>query len=135
MSKAVGEEQGLIEQLVHFEGYDVLFEYGYPRYKEKGRQSGRALVGQLGANDFLLIGFDTKFRFRPSYGSGHSNAELITVEEGYFDARNQWVRQRFWNGDEVYHSTLRPQGTMLKVHLRPVKSADSGKIRASFEQH
>ncbi|HTF21753.1 MAG TPA: DUF5597 domain-containing protein, partial [Chryseolinea sp.] len=127
--KAVGEEQGLIEQLVHFDGYDILFEYGFPRYKEKGRQSGRALVGQLSANEFLLIGFDSRFRFRPAYGSGYSHAELITVEEGYFDAQNTWVRQRFWNGDEVYHSTLRPQGTILKVRLRPVKAADNGKVR------
>ena len=133
--KAVGEEQGLIEQLIHFEGYDILFEYGYPRYREKGRQSGRALVGQLSTNEFLLVGFDTKFRFRPTYGSGYSNAEMITVEEGYFDARNQWVRERFWNGDEVYHSTLRPQGTVLKIRLRPVKASDNGKARANFEQN
>ncbi|MGC3948396.1 MAG: DUF5597 domain-containing protein [Chryseolinea sp.] len=133
--KAVGEEQGLMEQLVHFEGYDVLFEYGYPRYKEKGRQSGRALIGQLSANEFLLIGFDAKFRFRPTYGSGFTNAELISVEEGYYDGHNQWVRQRFWNGDEVYHSTLRPQGTILKIRLRPVKATDNGKARANFEQN
>lgn len=133
--KAVGEEQGLIEQLVHFDGYDILFEYGFPRYKDRARQSGRALVAQLSANEFLLIGFDTKFRFRPSYGSGNSNAELITVEEGYFDAQNQWIRQRYWNGDEVYHSTLRPQGTILKIRLRPVKSGDNGKVRANFEQN
>jgi len=133
--QAVGEEQGMIEQLIHFESYDILFEYGYPRYKEKGRQSGRALIGQLGANEFLLIGFDTRFRFRPTYGSGYSNAELITVEEGYYDENDAWVRQRFWNGDEVYHSTLRPQGTILKIKLRPVISADNGKVRANFEQH
>lgn len=133
--KAVGEEQGLIEQLIHFEGYDVLFEYGYPRYKEKGRQSGRALIGQLSANEFLVLGFDAKFRFRPSYGSGYANAELISVEEGYFDDRDQWVRERYWNGDEVYHSTLRPQGTILKIRLRPVKTSDNGKVRANFEQN
>lgn len=133
--KAVGEEQGLIEQLISFDGYDILFEYGYPRYKEKGRQSGRALAGQLSANEFLLIGFDAKFRIRPSYGSGYSHAEMISVEEGYFDAQNQWVRQRFWNGDEVYHSTLRPQGTILKVRLRAVRNTDNGKVRANFEQN
>ena len=133
--KAVGEEQGLIEQLVHFDGYDVLFEYGYPRYKDKGRQSGRVLIGQLGANEFLILGFDTRFRFRPSYGSGYTNAELITVEEGYFDEDDQWVLQRYWNGDEVYHSTLRPQGTILRIHLRPVKSSDNNKVRSNFEQN
>lgn len=133
--KAVGEEQGLIEQLVHLDGYDVLFEYGFPRYKEKGRQSGRALIAQLDVHEFLILGFDARFRFRPTYGSGYSNAELISVEEGYYDAQNVWVRQRFWNGDEVYHSTLRPQGTILKIKLRPVKAGSQDKVRANFEQN
>ncbi|MEO8474153.1 MAG: DUF5597 domain-containing protein [Chryseolinea sp.] len=133
--KAVGEEQGLVEQLVHFDGYDALFEYGFPRYKDRTRQTGRALVAQLDSNEFLLIGFDAKFRFRPSYGSGFSNAELLVVEEGYYDAKNQWIRQRFWNGDEVYHSILRPQGTILKIKLRAVKSTTNGTVRANFEQN
>lgn len=133
--KAVGEEQGLVEQLVHFDGYDALFEYGFPRYKDRTRQTGRALVAQLDSNEFLLIGFDAKFRFRPSYGSGFSNAELLVVEEGYYDAKNQWIRQRFWNGDEVYHSILRPQGTILKITLRAVKSTTNGTVRANFEQN
>lgn len=133
--KAVGEEQGLIEQLVHFDGYDVLFEYGFPRYKEKTRQSGRALIAQLDTHEFLILGFDARFRFRPTYGSGYSNAELISVEEGHYDVQNVWVRERFWNGDEVYHSTLRPQCTILKIKLRPVKAGSQDKVRANFEQH
>jgi hypothetical protein len=121
--KAVGEEQALREQLVdYFKDYDILFEFGYPTYKEKGRQSGRALVGQLSENEFLLIGFDTKFKFRPKYGSGFSRAEYVLVEEGYYE-NDTWVRERIWNGDETYHSTLRPQGSILKIRLRIVKAA------------
>ena len=132
--KSVGEEQGLREQSVNFEDYDILFEYGYPSYKEKGRQSGRALVGQLSENEFLLIGFDTKFRFRPKYGSGFSKAEYVLVEEGYY-VDDTWVRERIWNGDETYHSTLRPQGSILKIRLRKVKAAVTGPDRANFEQN
>jgi beta-galactosidase GanA len=132
--KAVGEEQGLREQLINLEGYDVLFEYGYPTYKDRGRQSGRALIGQLSENEFLLVGFDTKFRFRPKYGSGFSKAEYVLVEEGYYEGET-WVRERIWNGDETYHSTLRPHGSILKIRLRKVKSAATGPDRANFEQN
>ena len=132
--KAAGEEQGLIEQLINFENYDVLFEFGYPTYKERGRQSGRVLIGQLSENEFLLIGFDAKFKFRPTYGSGFTKAEYVLVEEGYFEGET-WVRERIWNGDETYHSTLRSQGSLLKIRLRKVKSALGGPARANFEQN
>jgi hypothetical protein len=133
--KSVGEEQGLREQLINdFKEYDILFEYGYPTYREKGRQSGRALIGQLSENEFLLIGFDTKFRFRPKYGSGFSKAEFVLVEEGHYGG-DTWIRERIWNGDETYHSTLRPQGSILKIRLRKVKAAATGPDRANFEQN
>ena len=86
----------------------------------------------LAANEFLLMGFDAKFQFRPTYGSGAQSAELILVEEGYYDKGN-WVRKRLWNGDEVYHSTLVPEGVILKIKLRPAGKAFSGEMKANFE--
>lgn len=131
--KAVGEEDGMYEQVVRFENYDILFEYGYPSYKERPRNSGRALIGQLSENEFLIVGFDAKFRFRPKYGSGFSKAEYVLIEEGYFEG-DKWIRERIWNGDEAYHSTLTPHGSILKIRLKQIKSASNGPIRANFEQ-
>lgn len=131
--KAVIEEHNRSEQLVNFDGYDILFTFGYPTYKKDRSPSGRALVAQLSANEFLLIGFDAKFQFRPTYGSGAQSAELILVEEGYYD-KGKWVRKRIWNGDEVYHSTLTPDGVILKIKLRAVGKAFSGQMKANFEQ-
>ncbi|MBL0740645.1 DUF5597 domain-containing protein [Chryseolinea lacunae] len=131
--RAVGEEDGLNEQLVRFDEFDVLFDFGYPSYKERGTRSGRALIGQLSANEFLIVGFDAKFRFRPKYGSGFSKADYVLVEEGYYEG-DKWVRERLWNGDETYHSTLTPRGTVLKIRLRKVKASSQGPIRANFEQ-
>lgn len=132
--KAVGEEDGIYEQLVNgFEGYDVLFEYGYPSYKIRPRNSGRALIGQLSENEFLLVGFDAKFRFRPKYGSGFSKAEYVMIEEGYYDG-DKWIRERIWNGDEAYHSTFKPDGSVLKIRLKRTAAGGDGPIRANFEQ-
>lgn len=130
--KAVGEEDGLYEQLVRFDEFDVLFDFGFPSYKDRSIRSGRALIGQLSPNEFLIAGFDAKFRFRPKYGSGFSKADYILVEEGYYEG-DKWVRERLWNGDETYHSTLTPRGTILKIKLRKVKSSAQGPIRANFE--
>ena len=92
------------------------------------------IIGQLSSDEFLLVGFDAKFKFRPTYGSGFTKAEYVMVEEGYFDG-DTWIRERIWNGDETYHSTLRPQGTILKIKLRKVKSSVTGPARANFEQN
>jgi hypothetical protein len=130
--KAVGEEEGLYEQLVRFDEFDVLFDFGFPSYKDRSYRSGRALIGQLSPNEFLIAGFDAKFRFRPKYGSGFAKADYVLVEEGYYEG-DKWIRERLWNGDETYHSTLTNRGTVLKIRLKKVKSSAQGPIRANFE--
>ncbi|MRG45190.1 hypothetical protein GFS24_08690 [Chitinophaga sp. SYP-B3965] len=131
--KAVIEEHNRPDQLVNFDGYDILFTYGFPTWKKDRSPSGRALVAQLAENEFLLIGFDAKFQFRPTYGSGAQSAEIVAVEEGYY-SEGKWVRKRFWNGDEVYHSTLLQEGVILKIKLRPAGKSFSGQMKANFEQ-
>ena len=119
--RAVGEEYGLHEQLISMGDYDILCSFGYPAYRNTP-MTGRALIGQLGENEFLIIGFDTRFQFRPQYGSGYAAAEYLMIEEGYYDEKGQWVRKRIWNGDEAYHSTLTPEGNILRIRLRKVKA-------------
>ena len=94
--------------------------------------TGRVLVGELGPDEFVLMGFDTKFQFRPRLGSGYSSAEFISVEEGTFE-NGEWKKIRNWNGDEVYHSTLTPEGVILKIKLQGLK-ADQFDTKPNFER-
>lgn len=130
---AVGEEEGMSEQLVRLDGYDVLFRYGFPTYKDRSQRTGRALIGQLGPDEFLLIGFDAKLQFRPTYGSGYNAAEYVLVEQGHYE-KDQWVRERIWNGDALYHATLPQDGAILKIKLRRVETPDGARIRANFDK-
>lgn len=130
--QAVSEDYGLKEQLVQAGSYDILFTYGFPSYKHNNFLTGRALIGQLAEDEFLIMGFDTKFQFKPRYGSGYSSAELLIVEEGYYKD-GQWVRTRIWNGDEVWHSTLTPGGVILKIKLRKTTKAAGAALKANFE--
>ena len=129
--QAVGEEYGRYEQLVTLGGYDVLFSFGVPAYRKK-TGTGRALIGQLGDDEFLITGFDARFQFRPRYGSGYSSSEYLLIEEGYYE-KGQWIRKRIWNGDEAYHSTLTPDGTILRIKLRKTKKTNTGPVKANFE--
>lgn len=130
--KAVGEEYGLHDQLVELGNYDILCSFGFPAYRKRSL-TGRALIAQLGEDEYLVTGFGTRLQFRPKLGSGYATAEYISIEEGYYDDR-QWVRLRFWNGDEAYHSTLRPEGTTLRIRLRRTKKTNTTAVKANFEQ-
>ena len=130
---AVGEEDGMSEQLVKLGGYDILFNYGFPTYKDRSNRTGRAIIGQLGEDEFLLLGFDAKFRFRPAYGSGYFAAEYVLVEEGYYEGE-KWIRERIWNGDALYHATLPSNGAILKIKLRKAKATTAVKEKANFDK-
>jgi hypothetical protein len=130
--QAVSEDFGLREEIVQAGGYDILFSYGFPAYKHTKDLTGRALVGQLAEDEFLILGFDTKFQFKPKYGSGYSSAEIIIAEEGYYKD-GKWVQTRIWNGDEIWHSTLTPDGTILKIKLRKTKKNSGAALKANFE--
>lgn len=130
--QAVSEDYGLKEQMVQAGSYDILFSYGFPSYKRNNALTGRALIGQLAEDEFLIMGFDAKFQFKPKYGSGYSSVEVLIVEEGYYKD-GQWVQVRIWNGDEVWHSTLTPEGVILKIKLRKTKKPAGAALKANFE--
>ncbi len=130
--QAAAEEDGLGDELLHFSNYDLLLTYGFPTYKAGNEMTGRVLVGELGPDEFILLGFDTKFQFRPKLGSGFSTAEFISVEEGTYK-NGVWQKTHNWNGDEVYHSTLTPEGVILKIKLKGLQS-DKFDTKPNFER-
>jgi len=131
--KAAVEEHGLTEKLLAFENYDVLFQFGYPRFKKSGDITGRILIGKLAEDEFLILGFDAKFIFRPKYGSDYSGVEFVRAEEGFYE-NGKWQWTRLWNGDALYHSVLPPEGAVLKIKLRRVITERSLEVAPNFEK-
>ncbi|MFC2126040.1 DUF5597 domain-containing protein, partial [Bacteroidota bacterium] len=81
----------------------------------------------------LIMGFDTKFLFRPKYGSEFTDAEFVLAEEGYY-RDDEWHMTRLWNGDALYHSVLPPEGVILKVKLRRVSTKETLHVAPNFEK-
>jgi hypothetical protein len=54
---------------------------------------GRAMVAQLGENEFLVAGFFCRVDFRPSDADSGKQREYVRVEEG--------KGLRLWNGDQT----------------------------------
>jgi len=130
---AAVEEHGLGEKLLHFENYDVLFQFGYPNRNKNGQITGRTLIGQLGEDEFLIAGFDAKFTFRPKYKSGFNNAEYVRAEEGYYE-NGEWHTLRLWNGDALYHSVLPPEGAVLRIKLKRISNTNKLQVAPNFEK-
>jgi hypothetical protein len=76
---------------------------------------GRALVAQLGPDEFLVTGVSARVDFRPSAAGKHT--EFVRVEEGtYVDGK--WKFLRIWNGDQTdYGLNFTTQPQVLKVSL------------------
>ena len=47
--------------------------------------AARVLVGELGPDEFLIMGFNAAVDIRPTVGSGFTAAQFLQVEEGVYE--------------------------------------------------
>jgi hypothetical protein len=79
--------------------------------------TGRALVAQLGPDEFLVTGISARVDFRPTDATSGKRRAYIRVEEGtYVDGK--WKMARIWNGDQTdYGLNFRSLPQILHVTL------------------
>jgi hypothetical protein len=122
--RAAVEEDMVTGRLLRFDRFDVLAQFGDGRHGYGGDfatgtkdRSGRALIAQLGPDEFLLAGFDTRVQLRPAAANPRQRAQLVTVEEGTFE-NGQWKAARQLNGDETFFGVSLPhEGRILRVKV------------------
>ena len=118
------EEDQITERLLFFSRYEVLTQFGRPQASYGGtfasgteRRTGRAMIAEIAADEFVLIGFDARVRFEPARGSKAKSAQFVWVEEGKFEG-SEWKPSRRLNGDETFFGVSLPsQGGILRVKL------------------
>ena len=71
-----------------------------PKLLQAREAAGRALVAQVGADDFLVAGYSCRVDFHPSDPSSKAQREFIRVEEGTYDG-GVFRPARIWNGDQT----------------------------------
>ncbi|HEX5687610.1 MAG TPA: DUF5597 domain-containing protein [Ideonella sp.] len=77
---------------------------------------GGVAIAQIAEDEFVLVGQQARVRLDDTEASGR--AQIISAEEGSFDANGKWVMERRWNGDQVdwgLNFTARPR--VLKVRM------------------
>ena len=122
--RSVVEEQGIATLVVDFGEYEAMAQFGPSNWGYGGaraagtpRTSGRALIGQIGPEEFVAAGFDTTLNFRPRFGSAAPRADFISVEEGAYED-GVWKARRQLSGDEIFFGVRLPaEGAVVKLKL------------------
>ena len=102
--QAVAERKGEPSQTLSFGTWDAVVSYGLGQFGPGNNPpgnpepQGRALVAQLGHDEFLVAGFFCRVDFRPHEPG--KQREFLRVEEGaYHDSH--FEMKRIWNGDQT----------------------------------
>jgi beta-galactosidase GanA len=121
--KAVSENPAVHDEMLVFGPWTATVQYGLRMFGRamsapgNPEPVGRALVAQLGPDEFLVTGMATRIDFKPTDSSSGRPREFVTVEEGtYMDGK--WKFLRIWNGDQTdYGLNFASQPQVLRVKL------------------
>jgi len=120
--KTAVEEEGAPQTSLDFGKWQATVSFGFPQY-DGGRvppgtkdHHGRALVGQLSSDEFLVTGIDARVEFHlASSASGHM--QILRAEEGGYEESN-WKFLRIWNGDQTdFGLNFTHQGKVVRIKL------------------
>jgi beta-galactosidase GanA len=121
--KAVVEENDKHSQTLDFGPWKATVSYGLPQFGPGDNPPGnpepvgRALVAQLGENQFLVAGFFCRVDFQVAGTASGKQREFLRVEEGSYEG-GVFHPIRIWNGDQTdwgLNFTSEPQ--VLRVTL------------------
>jgi beta-galactosidase GanA len=119
--QAVAEDPAVHQQTLEFGPWTATVSYGLRvfgrAFNPPGNPEpvGRALVTQLGPDEFLVTGVSARVDFKTNAAGKHM--AFVRVDEGtYVDGK--WKFLRIWNGDQTdYGLNFTTQPQVLKVKL------------------
>ena len=116
--RAAAEEGGKVSQTLDFGAWKAEVSYGAVRNNPaRGNPSpiGRALVAQLGENQFLVTGISSRVDFHPR--AAEKQRQFLRVEEGSYE-NGVFKMVRMWNGDETdWGINFRSEPVILRVSV------------------
>jgi len=104
--RAVAEEQGKPQQSFEIGSWKATVSYGLPQFGPGDNPAGnaepigRALIGQMSDDEFLVAGFFCRVDFHVADTASGRQRQFIRVEEGNYENGN-FEPIRIWNGDQT----------------------------------
>ena len=120
--KAAVDASGDASQELDFGKWQASVRFGFPQ--PDGRRppgtknhSGRALVAQLGPDEFLVTGVEASVAFHVPGRLPGLRMQILSAEEGTYE-NGTWHPLRLWNGDQTDRGLNFHQHTTTAVRLR-----------------
>ena len=103
--KTAVETTGAAAEELDFGAWKAAVRFGFPQHdgrRPPGTEDhhGRALVAQLGPNEFLVTGVDASVAFHTEGRLPGLRMEIVRAEEGSY-VSGTWLMRRLWNGDQT----------------------------------
>lgn len=123
--QTIVETPGDVRKSVRFGDVQATASFGFPQRDGEmppgtSNAHGRALIGQIGPDDFLVTGVDVSVSFALAAEPGasqNSQLEILQAEQGHY-VSGAWQRERIWNGDQTDRGLQFFAGTPQVVHIR-----------------
>ncbi len=120
--KTAVEEPGAASEELDFGPWQASVRFGFPQ--PDGRRApgtadhhGRALVAQLGPDEFLVTGIDASIAFHVPGRLPGLRMQILRAEEGAYE-NGTWHMTRLWNGDQTDRGlNFRGESAAVRVRL------------------
>ncbi|SDE91992.1 DUF5597 domain-containing protein [Terriglobus roseus] len=121
--KTAMELPGRPEQELDFGKWKASVRFGFPqrdgqRVPGTPNHEGRALVAQLGPDEFLVTGIESSVAFHTEGKLPGIRMQILSAEEGSYE-NGTWKPMRLWNGDQTDRGLNFHRGadTVVKIRL------------------
>lgn len=121
--KTAMELPGQPEQELDFGKWKASVRFGFPqrdgqRVPGTPNHEGRALVAQLGPDEFLVTGIESSVAFHTEGKLPGIRMQILSAEEGSYE-NGTWKPMRLWNGDQTDRGLNFHRGpdTVVKIRL------------------
>ncbi|MEZ2346744.1 DUF5597 domain-containing protein [Terriglobus sp. RCC_193] len=121
--KTAMELPGQPEQELDFGKWKASVRFGFPqrdgqRVPGTPNHEGRALVAQLGPDEFLVTGIESSVAFHTEGKLPGIRMQILSAEEGRYE-NGTWKPTRLWNGDQTDRGLNFHRGadTVVKIRL------------------
>ena len=120
--KTAVDAAGMPEQELDFGKWKASVRFGYPQ--NDGRpapgtpdHSGRALVAQIGPDEFLVTGFEASVFFHTAGHLPGIRSQILQAEDGRYED-GHWIPLRLWNGDQTDRGLNFHRSGPAIIHIR-----------------
>lgn len=115
------------EQVINLGKWKATISFGRPQFafeapKGNDYPSGGAVIAELGPDEYLVSAVHARIAIDIANPAPGEQQQIVSVDEGHYDAEDKWVFDRRWNGDQTdYGLNFTSEPVLLRVKLATIR--------------